>query len=192
MSKLAVLGGEPVRTQPFPTWPVWDEREEHALLDVLRSGKWWRFSYGEGVELSEPEPGRPRSRVAAFQDAFAALQDARFGVACANGTAALEIALKALGVGPGDEVIVPAYSFIATASAVLAVNAVPIFTDIERDTLNIDVSRAAADITPRTRAIVPVHFAGQAADMDAVAALAAANGLSVVEDAAHGHGGAWK
>ncbi len=192
MSRLALLGGEPIRTRPFPSWPIWDSREERALLDVLHSGKWWRFSYGEGVELQEPAVGQTRSRVAEFQDRFAARQGARFGIACANGTAALEIALKALGVGPGDEVIVPAYSFIATASAALAVNAVPIFVDVEADTLNIDARSVEHALTPRTRAIVPVHFAGQAADMGAILDMAATRGLRVVEDAAHGHGGTWR
>src|ERR1035441_8264 len=121
MPQLAILGGQPVRTKPFPSWPVFDQNEEQALLEVLHSGKWWRFSYGQGVELREPEPGQPRSKVAEFQEAFAQLQQARYAIACANGTAALEISLKALGVGPGDEVIVPAYTFVATATAVLMV-----------------------------------------------------------------------
>src|SRR5438874_1140289 len=133
MSRLALFGGPPLRSRPFPTWPVFDQSEENALLEVLHSGKWWRFSYGEGVELKEPEHGQPRSKVVEFQEAFAKFHGARYGLACANGTAAIEIALKALGIGPGDEVIVPAYTFIATASAVLMVNAVPIFVDIEED-----------------------------------------------------------
>lgn len=192
VSELAIHGGSPVRTKPYPGWPVWDDREEKALLEVLHSGKWWRFSYGEGVELKEPEAGQPRSKVAEFQEAFARLQQARFGIACANGTAAIEIALKALGVGPGDEVIVPPYTFIATASAVLSVNAVPIFADIDYETFNIAPVQIERAITPRTRAIVPVHFAGQAADMDAVLTIAGKHGLHVVEDAAHAHGATWK
>ncbi len=192
VSELAIHGGSPVRTKPYPGWPVWDDREEKGLLEVLHSGKWWRFSYGEGVELKEPEPGQPRSKVAEFQEAFARLQQARFGIACANGTAAIEIALKALGVGPGDEVIVPPYTFIATASAVLNVNAVPVFADIDYETFNIAPDQVERAITPRTRAIVPVHFAGQAADMEAVLMIAGKHGLHVVEDAAHAHGATWK
>ncbi|MGA2606208.1 MAG: DegT/DnrJ/EryC1/StrS family aminotransferase [Terriglobia bacterium] len=192
MTQLAILGGQPIRRKPFPSWPIFDESEEQALLGVLRSGKWWRFSYGEGVELKEPEQGLPRSKVVEFQEAFARLQQARHGIACANGTAAIEIALKALGVGPGHEVIVPAYTFIATASAVLQVNAVPIFVDIELDTLNVDPRRVEQGVTPETKAIIPVHFGGQACDMDALLAIAERYNLFVVEDAAHGHAGAWK
>jgi len=191
MSKLAILGGEPLRRDPFPAWPVWDRSEEQALLEVLHSGKWWRFSYGSGVELKEPESG-DRSRVARFQEEFARHHDAKFGIACANGTAAIEILLKALGIGPGDEVIVPAYTFIATATSVLQVNAVPIFVDIDPETYNIDPARVEEAITPRTRAIIPVHFAGQAADMDALLAIARKHKLFLVEDAAHAHGAEWK
>jgi dTDP-4-amino-4,6-dideoxygalactose transaminase len=190
MAKLAMLGGSPVREKSFPSWPVWDEREEKALLDVLRSGKWWRFSYGVGVELKEPESG-DRSRVVEFQEQFARHHQAKFGVACANGTAAIEILLKALGVGPGDEVIVPAYTYVATATAVLQVNAVPVFVDIEADTYNINPEKVDAAVTPRSRAIIPVHFAGQPADMDALMKLAGRHKLFIVEDAAHAHGSEW-
>ena len=189
MSKLALFGGTPVRTAPFPSWPVFDESEEHALLDVLRSGRWWNFRMGEAAN-----PGASvcaESTVARFQAAFAQAQGARFGVACASGTAALEVALKALGVGPGDEVVVPPYTFVATASAPMLIGAVPVFCDIQADTWNLDPSRLEAAITPRTRAIVPVHFAGLAADMDAILAIAGRHGIAVLEDAAHGHGGAW-
>ena len=191
MSQLAILGGTPQRTKPFPSWPVFDENEELALLEVVRSGKWWRYCHGEAVELKEVEPGEPRSKVAEFQEAFARFQGARYGIACANGTAALEVALKALGVGPGDEVVVPAYTFIATASAVLMVNAVPIFADIDYETFNIAPYRVEEAITPRTKAIIPVHFAGQAADMDSLLEIAKRHNLHVLEDAAHGHGASW-
>ena len=191
MAKLALLGGTPVRQMPFPSWPVWDEREENALLGVLRSGKWWRFSYGVGVELKEPETG-DRSRVVEFQEAFARHHQAKFGLACANGTAAIEVLLKALGIGPGDEVIVPAYTYVATATAVLQVNAVPVFVDIDAETYNIDPKRVEAAITSRTRAIIPVHFAGQPADMDALMEIARRHRIFVVEDAAHAPGSEWK
>lgn len=191
MSRLAVFGGSAVRTKPFPSWPIFDESEEKAVLEVLRSGKWWRYSYGEGVEFNEPAAGRPRSKVADFEEAFARFQGARFGVACANGTAAIEIALRALGVGPGDEVIVPAYTFVATASAPLMVNGVPIFCDIDCDTLNLDPKKLEEAITPRTKAIIPVHFAGQAADMEAILRIARRHRLFVLEDAAHAHGAKW-
>jgi dTDP-4-amino-4,6-dideoxygalactose transaminase len=191
MAKLALLGGSPVRQTPFPAWPVWDEREEKAVLGVLHSGKWWRFSYGVGVELKEPETGE-RSRVVEFQEAFALHHQAKFGLACANGTAAIEVLLKALGIGPGDEVIVPAYTYVATASAVLQVNAVPVFADIDANTYNIDPRSVEGAITARTRAIIPVHFAGQAADMDALIEIARRHKIFVVEDAAHAHGSEWK
>jgi dTDP-4-amino-4,6-dideoxygalactose transaminase len=178
--------------RPFPAWPVFDQNEEQALLEVLHSGKWWRFSYGQGVELREPEPNQPRSKVTEFQEAFALMQQARYGIVCANGTAALEIALKALGVGPGDEVIVPAYTFIATASAPLQVNAIPIFVDVELDTLNIDPRRVEEAITPATKAIIPVHFGGLACNMDALMEIAHQHHLLIIEDAAHGHAGTWR
>ena len=192
MSQLAILGGQPIRMRSFPAWPVFDQNEEQALLEVLHSGKWWRFSYGQGVELLEPGPNQPRSKVAEFQEAFARMQQARYGIACANGTAALEIALKALGVGPGDEVIVPAYTFIATASAPLQVNAIPVFVDVELDTLNIDPRRVEEAITPATKAIIPVHFGGLACNMDALMEIAQRHHLLILEDAAHGHAGTWR
>ena len=120
------------------------------------------------------------------------MQGANYGIGCSTGTAALEIALKALGIGPGDEVIVPPYSFIATATAVLIVNAVPVFCDIDPDTYNLDPKSFERAITPRTKAVIPVHFAGMAADMDAILSIAERNGLAVLEDAAHAHGATWK
>lgn len=191
MAKLALHGGQPIRGKQFPKWPVWDKEEESALLEVLHSGKWWRFSYGEGLELREPEKG-DRSRVVEFQESFAAHHQAQYGIACANGTAAIEILLKALGVGPGDEVVVPAYTFVATAMAVLQVNAVPIFVDIDPQTYNMDPQRVKEAVTSRTKALIPVHFGGQPADMDAILQIAKIRGLFVIEDAAHAHGSEWK
>jgi len=185
--RLAILGGNPVHTRPFPSWPVHGEEEKEAVLRVLESGNWWRYSYGEGVALVE-HPEDIRSEVAKFQQAFANHQNSKYGVAVANGTAALEICLKALGIGPGDEVIVPAYTYVATATCVLQVNAVPIFADVEAETYNLDPESFAAAITPRTKAVIPVHFAGQAADLDRLLPIAKKHGISVVEDAAHAHG----
>ena len=170
-STLALHGGEPVHRGQWPAWPVHDEREREALLAVLDSGKWW---YGE--------------RVAEFEAAFAAFQDARFGVTCCNGTVALELALLGAGVGTGHEVLVPPYTFIATATAVLKANAVPVFVDVEPDTLNLDPAQLEAAVTERTAAVVPVHFAGLPADMEAINAVARRHGLRVVEDAAHAWG----
>jgi dTDP-4-amino-4,6-dideoxygalactose transaminase len=191
MSHLAMFGGTPQRTRPFPRWPAFDESEERAVLEVLRSGEWWRYSYGEAFEAETAEGAPPRSKVVEFQQAFARLQGAKYGIACASGTAAIEVALKALGVGPGDEVIVPPYTFIATATAVLMVNAIPIFADIDYETFNLDPARVEEAVTPRTKAVIPVHFAGQAADMKALLGIAQRHDLLVVEDAAHGHGASW-
>ncbi len=178
--KLAVEGGRPVRDvarRPWPAWPVYDAAEERALLDTLHSGHWWR---GEG------EQGR------LFEQEFAAYHSAKHGAGCANGTAALEIALRALNIGYGDEVILPAYTFIATASAILAVGAAPVFADIDPHTLTLDAASAASLITPRTRALLPVHVAGRPADLDALLALAQLHNLPLIEDAAQAHGAAWR
>jgi dTDP-4-amino-4,6-dideoxygalactose transaminase len=184
MSKLALFGGTPTRQKPFPSWPVFDSSEEQALLDVLHSGRWW-----SGTQAYHDSPGGLHpSKVAEFESKFAEYHGAKFGLACASGTAALEVSLKAAGVGPGDEVIVPPYTFLATASAPLLIGAVPVFCDIDPDTFNIDPARLEAAITSRTKAIIPVHFAGLAADIDRILAIARKHNLFVLEDAAHAHG----
>jgi len=179
-SQLAINGGLKVRTEPQPKWPIWDETDAAGLDEALRSG-WW------GVV-----GGNPGEKIVEFERAFAQFQQAKHAVSITSGTAALEIALRACGLEAGDEVIAPAYTFIATASACLMVNAVPVFVDVEPDTYNIDPAAAEAAITPRTRAIVPVHVGGCPADLDAVTALARKHGLKVVEDAAQAHGAEWK
>lgn len=172
---LALSGGTPTCNFSWPGWPVHDEREETALLEVLRSGEWW---YGE--------------RVRQFEQEFAAFQGAAFGVSCTNGTTALEMGLRALGILAGDEVIVPPYSFIATASAVVTVGAIPVFADIEPGTLCLDPDDVARKITARTRAIIPVHVAGRFADMERINEVAESHNLAVMEDAAHAWGSEWK
>ncbi len=174
---LAIRGGTPVRTRPFGGWPVFGREEEEALLAALRSGTWGSLD-GELVKRFEQE--------------FAAFQGARFGIACVNGTLALSVALKAVGIGPGDEVLVPPYTFIATASAALMIGAIPVFVDVDPETLLIDPSLIDAAVTPRTKAIIPVHHAGAPADMDGVMAAARRHGLRVIEDAAQAHGAAWR
>jgi dTDP-4-amino-4,6-dideoxygalactose transaminase len=181
MNRLALFGGTPLRRDAYPSWPVYGRAEEQALLEVLHSGRWWSATQAY-QEAESP------SRVAAFESAFAAYSGARFGLACATGTAALELALKAAGIGPGDEVIVPPYTFLATASAPLLLGATPVFCDIQPDTLNLDPDRIEEAITPYTRAIIPVHFAGLAADMERILKIARAHNLFVLEDAAHAHG----
>lgn len=174
---LAVNGGAPVRSRPWPKWPVWDESDAAALQEVLNSGKW--FS-GSGT------------RNAAFAEAFAELHHARHAVPIANGTVALEVALRAAGVKAGDEVITTPYTFIATASAIVQINAVPVFADVDPGTLNLDPAAAEAAITPRTKAIMAVHIAGNPADMDALSDVAARHGLLLLEDAAQAHLAEWK
>jgi len=184
LNKLAILGGVPLRQTPFPSWPVFDGGEEQALLEVLRSGSWWSGTQA----YTAKDAGKDASRVNQFEVAFAGYHQAAFGLACASGTAALEVVLKAAGVGPGDEVIVPPYTFLATASAPLLVGAIPVFCDIEPETYNLDPRRLEEAITPRTKAIIPVHFAGLAANMHAILAIAKKHNLFVIEDAAHAHG----
>ncbi len=177
MPKLALNGGEPTRTQPFPDWPIWDEREEKALLETLRSGHW-------GALTDE-------SRVARFEEAFALAHHARHGRCVTSGTIALEVALRAVGVAFGDEVIVPPYTFLATASACLMVGAVPVFVDIDPETYNLDPTQVEAAITARTRVIMPVHIGGCPADMDRIMALAQEHELHVIEDACQAHAASW-
>ena len=175
MAKLAINGGKPVRKDPWPEWPVFDTGEEEALLGVLRSRQWYSAQ-----------------RTKEFEEAFAAFQGARFGVAVCNGTASLEAALVCCGIGAGDEVIIPAYTFQATADAVLRANGVPVFCDVELDTFNLDVRAAARLVTDKTKAVVPVHWAGLPCDMDRLEDLAARHRLAIVEDACHSWGSQWK
>jgi dTDP-4-amino-4,6-dideoxygalactose transaminase len=170
---LALFGGPPIRTRPFPSWPIFGKTEEDRLLGTLRSGEWGRL---DGRQVEE------------FERRFAAMHGCGYGVAVVNGTVSLRIALLAAGIQAEDEVIVPPYTFLSTASAVVEANAVPVFADIDLETFNLDPGAVKAAITPRTRAIIPVHFAGQPADMDALQRIADAHGLTVIEDAAHAHG----
>lgn len=175
-SQLALEGGAPVRgaDKTWPAWPAFDDAECSAINEVVSSGKWW---FGERVKRFEAE--------------YAAFQDAKHCITCSSGTSALEIALRVLGVGPGDEVIVPPYTFIATASAVSWVGGTPVFADVD-DTWNLDLDQVEAAITPRTKVILPVHFAGRVIDMDRLNAMAAKHGLIVLEDACHAWGSQWR
>ena len=174
----AILGGTPVRAgKEWPRWPQWDENEQALLREVLESGRWSR---GRG-EVADR-----------WAEDFAAFQGARYGLALTNGTHTLEAALAACEVGEGDEVIVPALTFVATATAALAVNATPIFADIDPETLCISAAAAEAAITERTRAIVVVHLAGTACDMDALVELCERRKLVLIEDSAHAQGTRWR
>ncbi len=159
----------------IPRWPVSGTRERELLEEVLTAEQWGGF----------------HAMVGRFEALFAAFQHCKYGVSAMNGTVTLEMALLALGVGPGDEVIVPAISFIATATSVSRVGATPVFIDIDARTFQMDPSRVREAISARTRAIIPVHFGGPMADMDAIMAIATEYGLAVVEDAAHAHGSEW-
>ena len=178
-SRLALLGGSPLRTRPWPRWPARSEDEERAVLAALRDGDWGGFPL-------------PNERSARFAQAFAVRHDSPFALPVANGTVSLEIALQALGVEPGAEVIVPAYTFEATASAVLFAGAVPVLADVEPDTYCLSPDAVEAAIGQRTQAIVPVHLAMVVADMDRIGEIAARHGLAVLEDCAHAHGARWR
>ena len=159
----------------IPKWPYATERELRLVREVLESNQWGGFH--EFVDR--------------FEKSFAEFQHCAHGVSAANGTLALEMSMAAAGIGPGDEVIVPAISFISSATAVSRAGATPVFVDIEPLSFNLDPARTAAAISPRTRAIMPVHFGGPMADMDRLMTLARDRGLMVIEDAAHAHGSEW-
>ncbi|GAB2778105.1 DegT/DnrJ/EryC1/StrS family aminotransferase [Rhabdobacter roseus] len=174
---LAQHGGPKTVTSTF-SWPLYDDTEVEAVAAVVRSGAW----------------GNPdcAGLVAQFEQEFAAYCGSKYAVSCVNGSVSLRLALIACGVKPGDEVIVPPYTFIATASTVVEANCVPVFVDIDPDTYNLDPRAIEAAITERTRAIIPVHFGGQACDMDAILDIARRHNLRVIEDAAHAHGAEYK
>ncbi len=174
--KLAIHGGEPVRTKDYPGWPQAGPREEELVLEVLRSDQWGGYN----------------KYVSEFEKLFGGVHDAKHAIACVNGTIAIEMALHATGIGPGDEVIVPAHSFVATSSAVSRVGAIPVFIDLEQDTYNLDPAKIEPALSPKTKAIIAVHFGGVMADMDRIEDVASRHNLVVIEDAAHAHGSEWK
>ena len=176
--RLAILDGPAVRPQGYPAWPEIDEADVEAVSAVVRSGQWG----------GHPVPG-PKAK--AFGEAFAALHGARHAILMMNGTVTMEVALKALDIGWGDEVIVPALTFAATAYAPIAAGALPVIVDVLPGTWAIDPDAVEAAITPRTRAIIPVHLGQGMADMDRIMAIAGRHGLAVIEDCAHSHGKAW-
>lgn len=173
----AILGGAAVRDDGYPGWPQWDSTERDGLLNVLESGEWWTTG-GDQAEI--------------FAREFAQFQGASIGFPMTNGTHTLEAALAACDVGEGDEVLVAGLTFIASASAVLAVNAKPILIDVDARTLCMDPAAAEAAITPATKAIVVVHVAGAAADLDAFVDICRRHNLRLIEDCAHAHGTTWR
>lgn len=176
MSELSILGGGPVRRAPFSRWPQYLPSDAARLQEVLASGHWGGF----------PVPSRYAKE---FAERFAELHGAKYGLCIANGTIALVAALQAAGIKFGDEVIVPAYTWDGTATAVLFAGGVPVFADVDPDTYCLDIASAKRAISPRTRAIIPVHLAMRFTDMSALTALAQEHNLKIIEDAAHAHGG---
>jgi dTDP-4-amino-4,6-dideoxygalactose transaminase len=179
MSELAILGGPKTRTEPYPEWPVWDQRDIDAVTNVIKSGRWGGYPY-------------PGPQTAEFAKRFAEMQGGGYAVPMANGTITMEVALRAAGIGWGDEVIVPAYTFMATAGAPMSAGAIPVIVDVDPDTYCIDPKAVQQAITPKTKAIIVVHLGAEMADMDAIMAIAEKHNLIVIEDCAHAHGAKWR
>jgi len=176
-NKLAINGGPKTINKNFD-WPIFDENEIKAISEITKSGNWGNPDCAGIVEDFEKE--------------FAAYCGTKYAMTCVNGSVALRLALIASGVRPGDEVIITPYTFIATASIVLEANCVPVFVDIEPDTYNIDPAEIEKAINYKTKAIIPVHFAGLSCNMDAIMNIAEKHDLTVIEDACHAHGGEYK
>ena len=172
MSDIAIFGGEPLRAKPFPEWP----RSTDIILDKI-SSTLQNDTWGVGSNV-----------INEFNSRFAELQNTKYSISVHSGTSALWVALKASGVKAGDEVIIPAYTFIATATAVILANAVPVFADIDLSSGNIDPVKVDSLITKKTKAIIPVHIAGNPADMRALANISEEHEIPIIEDAAQAHG----
>lgn len=175
--KLAINGGAKAVNKEF-IWPIYDASDVNAVTEIVQSGKWGNPDCGD--------------EVAKFEKEFADYCGSKYAITCVNGSVSLRLALIACGVKPGDEVIVPPYTFITTASSVIECNCVPVFVDIDPDTYNISPAAIEAAVTERTMAIIPVHFGGLACDMDAIMDIAKRHNLYVIEDAAHAHGAEYK
>ena len=171
------MSAQPEQKLEFPSWPQFGDEERAGLLRALDQGQWWRMGGSE---------------VDTFEREFADYHGAAHALAVTTGTNALELGLEVLGIGPGTEVIVPAFTFISSSLAAQRLGGVAVPVDVDPDTYCIDLEAAAAAVTPRTRAIMPVHMAGHLADMDKVAKLAADTGIAVLQDAAHAHGATWR
>lgn len=174
-SKLALLGGEPVRTKHWPGWPVWGQTEEKAVLAAYQTRSWSRGRY-----------------VSKFESEYAKMMGTKRALGTTNGTHALIVSLKMLGIGLGDEVITGPYSFIATFDSIMLNGALPIFVDTDRESFQIDASKIEAKITKNTKAILPIHILGLPAEMDKIMAIAKKHNLFVVEDACQGHMAVYK
>ena len=179
MSELALLGGGAVRRRGFSKWPLHTAGDRERLLEVLENGNWGGYPF-------------PNRWAKEFARRFAEYHGAKYGCCVTNGTTAITIALRAAGIRFGDEVIVPAYTWDGTATAVLDAGGIPVFADVDPETYCLSVESARAAVTAKTKAIVPVHLAMRFADMDGLRALAAERGLIIMEDCAHAHGGAFR
>ncbi|MCX6890425.1 MAG: DegT/DnrJ/EryC1/StrS family aminotransferase [Verrucomicrobia bacterium] len=175
--KPAKLGGKPVCSGGWPGWPVYGEPEEQSLLGTLKSGHWYR---GTGKAVS------------GFEAAYEKLTGAKHCLATASGTAALSTALGALDVGPGDEVIIPPYTFVATYNVVVLNYALPVFVDSDLESFQIDADKIDAAVTKNTRVIMPVHLGGYPADLDKILEVASKHQVTVVEDACQAHLAEWR
>jgi len=176
-AKLALIGGTPVHSQPFPSWPVITPKDEQTWMEVFRTKRWNRLN---GTYVGQ------------FEKTWAERLGARECLATSSGTSALVTAVNALDIGPGDEVIVPPYTFVATINAVLLQHALPVFVDSERETFQIDAHKIEAAITQRTRCILPVHLGGASADLDTILSVAKKHQIPVLEDACQSHLGEWR
>ncbi|HLV85923.1 MAG TPA: DegT/DnrJ/EryC1/StrS family aminotransferase [Candidatus Sulfotelmatobacter sp.] len=179
MGKLAITGGKALRKKPFTQWPMAKKEERTALAEVLSSSLWG----------GQPFPGKFATK---FATKFAALHTAKYGQCVNTGTVAIQAALKAIDIQPGDEVIVPAYTWEGTVGPVLLVNAVPVFVDVDPETYCLDAKLVEKAITPKTKAILPVHLGMRFTDMDELVPIAAKHNLKIIEDCAHAHGGMWR
>ncbi len=175
MAKLAIKGGKPVREKPFPSWPIYGEEEYKALKEVLESGVW----------------GIGGKKKIEFEKKFAEYHGVDYGIAVTSGTAALEISLRAANIPAGSKVLMPAYTFMATAIAAVYTNLIPEFVDIDPDTYTIDPNAIEEALSDDVKAIVPVHIAGCPADMDRIKSISEKNDLVVVEDACQAWGAEW-
>lgn len=177
MSELAIDGGQAVRNTPFPTWPAPGPASAQAITQMIASG---RINYWTGTCTRE------------LEDRYAQMLGREHALAVANGTVALELALHAMGIGAGDEVIVPARTFIATAGAVVSVGARPVVADIDRDSGNLNAETVEPLLSPATRAVIAVHLGGWPVDMDPLLELLEPRGIALLEDAAQAHGGMYR
>src|SRR6201987_4551707 len=169
MGKLAITGGKPLRTKRFDPWPMYTTKEKQALADVLTHHNWG----------GQPFPGKHAD---AFGKKFAKFQTAKYGQGVNTGTVAIQAALKAIDIRPGDEVLVPAYTWEGTVGPVLLVNAVPVFVDVDPDSYCMDAKQIESLLTPKMRAILPVHLGMRFADLDAIMAIGKKPNLKVIED----------